>query len=242
MPGRCGMPLARRWPIPSHRVGARATPVRPAEATSWSWSASIARRTTGRWPVSSSATCVWTTTCLFTISARPATSRRRAWCATCSTRPSTRIGRWSRKSRFGVTRRPGSRSSEIFRAFISKARNIDGRTTGRSGAGTASRLARTSNWHANPRRVLEARHVRRDHPRHPRHVPWGDPEAGAGAFGAARVRPAAVARMLPRRAAHAQPGSTARDLAIHADPAAHCDRLTLAEASSRSGLFAGGGS
>lgn len=143
-PGPCATPSVPRWPTLTIRVGARAIPARPAAATSWCWSASIAQRTTGRWPASSNATCASTTTSRFGTSAPPATRHRPASYATCSTRHSIRFGLPRRRSRSVATQPPGSTSFGASLASTSKARSTADRITGPSGAGIGRALVKTS--------------------------------------------------------------------------------------------------
>jgi hypothetical protein len=155
-PRPCAMPLARRWPTPTIRVGVRATPAPPAAAISWCWNASIARRTTGRWPASSSATCGSTTTCRFVTSERRVTTHRPASYATCSTRHSTRFGLPRRRSRSVATQPSGSKFFGVSLASTSKARNTAALITGPSGAGIGLAPARTSGEASNRPRSRRA--------------------------------------------------------------------------------------
>jgi len=143
-PRRCAKGLARHWRIPTTRADARATAVPPAAATSWSSSAMTAPPTIGRWLASSSATCAWMTICRSATLVPLVMCHRRVRCATCSIRPSIRFDRWRRRSRSDATRPPGWTSSAISPGSTSKARSTAGRTTGPSGAGIASALAKTN--------------------------------------------------------------------------------------------------
>ncbi len=197
MPPSCAMRYKRRWPTQNTAAAARVIAVRPVAATSWSWNASIAPLTSGRWPGLSSATCAWTTTCPSTTLELLLMSRRPAWCAICSTRRSIRFGRLSRRSKSGAMPRSGSTSFVAFLAFTWKARSIVGRTTGRSGVGTASVRARTS----APRNSRRAQHS-----------PPG------------RGHPRPLARTAPCRAAHAPQAQAASLEAVHVQQAQAANR------------------
>lgn len=142
-PRHCAPPSVPRWRIRTSRAIGRAIAARPAEVTSCSWSASTAPATSGRLPASSKRICAWTITSLSTTSVQLATHPRRGSCATSWTRRSTPSGPWSRRSRYAAMRPSGSRLSAGSQASTSRARNIDGHTTGRSGAGIGSGRAQT---------------------------------------------------------------------------------------------------
>ena len=134
----CALPSPPPWPTPTQAATARATAAPPAAATSSSSSTSTARPANGRWPASSSATCGSTTTCRSATSAPPAPSPKRASCAICWTRPSTRSSPWPPRSRSAATPAPGWTSSAPSPASTSTARSTADPITGRSGYGTAS--------------------------------------------------------------------------------------------------------
>jgi hypothetical protein len=161
MPPRCARASAPRWRTPITRVVARATVAPPVAATFSSSNATTAPLTIGRWPASSSAICASTTTSPSAISVPRATSHKRASCATCSIRPSTRFDPSRRRSRSAATRPPGWKSVGQFLGFIWKARNTADPIIGPSGVGTASAPDRPRSLQLRRRN----NHARPDHPR-----------------------------------------------------------------------------
>ncbi len=159
-------PSARQSAPPSRtptiRAAARATRAPPAVATSCSWSATIGRLMIGRSPVSSNATCAWTTTSASAISAPRGRSRARAWSAISSIKPSTPSGPSKPRSRSEEMPPNGWTSSAPFQASTWKVRNIGGPITGPSGVGIESAPARQHSPH--PSRDLSNAHSHPDRP------------------------------------------------------------------------------
>jgi len=254
-PRPCAMPSAPRWHTLSIRVGARATPAPPAAATSSSLNATTAPVTTGRSLVSSSATCASTTISRSATSGRQATRRRLAWCATCWTRHSIRFAPSRRRSRSVATRPPGWRSFAVSLASTSRARSTAARITGRSGAGTAPALGKTSGGASRPPRSSRAHHSHRVHRAGPRRLAATEPSQAHGqpiplvdhrpadhSRPAVEGQPAGHARLAAdhRPAAHARPaadhqpaGRVPAAEAARIAPAAHPDQSIQAEGSTR---------
>ena len=242
-PRPCVMPSGRRWRIPTIRVGERATPAPPVAATSWSSNATIAPRTTGRWPASSSATCAWTTTSPFATWGPRVMRHKRAWCATCSIRHSTRFGPSRRRSRSAATRRAGSRSFAASPASIWKARSTVARITGPSGAGIALALARTSGGASKPPRNRRAHHghcarlvprlqsaaMARSAARGQRHLPAERQPAARGPVALRDEVPAQEVRTLLLRAVRGRAGAAVRIVqAVHPGQPIQAEALTRA--------------
>ena len=197
------------WPTPTTRADAKAIEAQLAEATSSSSSATTAPPKSGRSLASSSATCGSTTTCRSATSAPPPTSRKPAWCATCSTRPSIPFGQSKRRSRFAATQASGWRSSAASPAFTWRAKSIVARTTGRSGAGIDSALATLSVPHKLPRR--NSRSSRSDLGRRLRHL-QGPPVAALDLKVLAACRQADLVLLLRMARRRATPAPAARTL------------------------------
>jgi hypothetical protein len=136
------MPSGRRSPTPILTAIVRVTAAPPAAGISWCWNGTTVRRTLGRSPASSSAICAWTTACRSVTSARPAMSHRPVSCAICSTRRSIHFGPPARRSRSAAMRPPGLKFCALSRASTSRVRSTVDPTTGPSGAGIESTLAK----------------------------------------------------------------------------------------------------
>lgn len=155
MTPHCGAPLAPPWRILTTSDVGKAIAEPPAEATFSSWSATIGRRMTGKSPASSNATCGLTITSRSAMLVPPVRNRRLVWSVICWTRRSIPFDPLVRRSRFGVMRATGSRSSSRFLASTERVRSTGGRTIGPSGSGIASTRPRRSGHQLPHRHVLD---------------------------------------------------------------------------------------
>jgi len=165
MPRPCAMLSVQLSPTPTTRAAAKAIAAPRRAATSSSSNATIVLPSTGTSRVSSSVTCVWTIICQFVTSVRLGMSHRRASCATCSIKRSTRSDRSRRRSRSVATQTPGSKFFRLSRASTSKARSTVVPTIGRSGAGIVSAPKKLSKPSGQRHKRSGPGHL--GHPHHP---------------------------------------------------------------------------